>query len=213
MAAPNGTEPAFPVLAALAVLAALPVAVYTTDPAGWITFYNEAAAALWGRRPVVGEERWCGSWRIYQANGNSLPHEQPFITRALRGVWPQRPVGFIERSDGTRTFCRSEVKLMHDDHGSLIGVINVIFDLDSLGPRRSDANIEATAEAEGHVAKLTARERQVFAGVVAGQSTKGVARSLGISPRTVEVHRQNVMFKLNAQSVAELVRLSLHVEL
>ena len=42
-----------------ALLQAMPVAVYTTDEAGRITFYNDAAARLWGRRPVLGEDRWC----------------------------------------------------------------------------------------------------------------------------------------------------------
>src|SRR4051812_15013171 len=43
------------------VLEALPFAVYATDAVGRITFYNEAAVALWGRRPVLGHDRWCGS--------------------------------------------------------------------------------------------------------------------------------------------------------
>ena len=45
-------------------LEALGVAVYTTDAAGRITFFNEAAASFWGRRPELGEE-WCGSWRLF----------------------------------------------------------------------------------------------------------------------------------------------------
>ena len=45
------------------LLNALPVAVYTTDAAGYITFYNEAAAALWGCRPKLNSVQWCGSWR------------------------------------------------------------------------------------------------------------------------------------------------------
>src|ERR1700730_5486789 len=44
------------------LLNALPVAVYMTDHAGRITFYNEAAADLWGHRPELGKDEWCGSW-------------------------------------------------------------------------------------------------------------------------------------------------------
>jgi PAS domain-containing protein len=44
-----------------ALVNALPAAVYTTDPAGRITYYNEAAAALWGYRPDLGKSEWCGS--------------------------------------------------------------------------------------------------------------------------------------------------------
>src|SRR5712664_1002241 len=47
------------------LLHALPAAVYTTDAAGRITFYNEAAAALWGCRPQLDGDQWCGSWRLF----------------------------------------------------------------------------------------------------------------------------------------------------
>ena len=43
------------------IVAALPVAIYVSDAEGVITYYNEAAAQLWGRRPEPGEARWCGS--------------------------------------------------------------------------------------------------------------------------------------------------------
>ena len=46
------------------LLDALPAGVYITDAAGRITFYNEAAVALWGRRPQLNSDRWCGSWRV-----------------------------------------------------------------------------------------------------------------------------------------------------
>jgi PAS domain S-box-containing protein len=45
------------------LLGALPVAVYTTDASGRITYYNEAAAELWGHRPELGKSEFCGSWR------------------------------------------------------------------------------------------------------------------------------------------------------
>ena len=55
---------------------------------------------------------------------------------------------------------------------------------------------------------LTPRERQVLAEIMAGASNKEVGRKLGISPRTVEVHRARVMEKMGAHSLAELVRLA-----
>ena len=54
-------------------LEALGVAVYTTDADGKITFFNEAAAELWGRRPDLGEE-WCGSFRLFWSDGSPLAH-------------------------------------------------------------------------------------------------------------------------------------------
>jgi PAS domain-containing protein len=61
MASMNNTE----------LLEALPVAVYTTDADGRITFYNEAAAELWGHRPELSTSQWCGSWKLYRADGRA----------------------------------------------------------------------------------------------------------------------------------------------
>ncbi|HEY1426281.1 MAG TPA: response regulator FixJ [Caulobacteraceae bacterium] len=56
---------------------------------------------------------------------------------------------------------------------------------------------------------LTARERQVLEGLVAGKANKVIARDLRISPRTVEIYRAHVMAKMEAQSLSELVRMAL----
>lgn len=60
---------------------------------------------------------------------------------------------------------------------------------------------------------LTPRERDVLAGIVAGRATKEVAATLGISPRTAEVHRASVMRKMQARSLAELVQGALRLGL
>jgi two-component system response regulator FixJ len=62
------------------------------------------------------------------------------------------------------------------------------------------------------VASLSMRERQVLNGLVAGQSNKTVALALGISPRTVEVYRANLMTKMKAESLSGLVRMALLAE-
>ena len=62
------------------------------------------------------------------------------------------------------------------------------------------------------LATLSTRERQVLNGLVAGQANKVVAASLGISPRTVEVYRANLMAKMHAASLSELVRMVLVAE-
>jgi two-component system response regulator FixJ len=57
------------------------------------------------------------------------------------------------------------------------------------------------------LAELSDRERQVMTGVVAGLANKSIAYDLNISPRTVEVHRANVMAKMQARNLPELVRM------
>jgi len=65
------------------------------------------------------------------------------------------------------------------------------------------------AELRARLASLSAREKQVLDGLVAGQANKVIAYDLGLSPRTVEVYRANVMTKMQARSLSELVRMSM----
>jgi RNA polymerase sigma factor (sigma-70 family) len=60
-----------------------------------------------------------------------------------------------------------------------------------------------------HLDSLTAREREVLDLMVKGKQNKQIAQDLGVSPRTIEIHRARVMEKMEAHSVAELVRMML----
>ena len=75
--------------------------------------------------------------------------------------------------------------------------------------RRLHENDAIAAYAAGRLAQLTPREREVLDLLVSGCSTKAIARALGASPRTIEVHRARVFEKLHAESLPELVRLVL----
>jgi two-component system response regulator FixJ len=67
------------------------------------------------------------------------------------------------------------------------------------------------AEIEGRLATLSPRERDVLGGLVAGRANKQIAFELGISPRTVEIYRANLMDKMQAGSLSDLVRMALIV--
>ncbi|MEM7377991.1 MAG: response regulator [Pseudomonadota bacterium] len=71
---------------------------------------------------------------------------------------------------------------------------------------RASATAHATADAQRSLDSLTARERDVMYGVCAGHANKVVARQLGLSPRTVEIHRARVFHKFNVDNAQQLVR-------
>lgn len=77
------------------------------------------------------------------------------------------------------------------------------------GPHVHDAERDAVNQ---RIETLSLRERQVLQGLVAGRANKVIAFDLGISPRTVEVYRANVMTKMQASSLSNLVRMALLTE-
>jgi two-component system response regulator FixJ len=76
-----------------------------------------------------------------------------------------------------------------------------------------DAALASRAEAERRIALLSPREQDVLRGLARGYPNKTIAYDLGISPRTVEVHRANAMAKLEARSLSEALRLAFAVGL
>jgi two-component system, LuxR family, response regulator FixJ len=76
--------------------------------------------------------------------------------------------------------------------------------------REHEAEIAAVTE---RLQGLSQRERQVLEGLVAGHPNKTIAYDLGISPRTVEIYRANLMTKMDASSLSQLVRMALIVDM
>jgi PAS domain S-box-containing protein len=107
----------------------LPAAVYTTDAGGRITYFNSAAAKLWGRTPEIGE-LWCGSWRIYKPNGELLAHEECPMAISLKQGREVRGVEAVaERPDGTRVPFMPFPSPIRDSEGNIVGGINLLVDL------------------------------------------------------------------------------------
>jgi two-component system, LuxR family, response regulator FixJ len=94
-------------------------------------------------------------------------------------------------------------KPFEDDR--LIAMIDVALRQAEAGAR-DEAVVQDVAT---RIASLSPRERQVMDGLVAGLSNKMIARDYNISPRTIEVYRANVMTKMQASSLSELVRLAM----
>jgi PAS domain S-box-containing protein len=112
------------------LLEALPVAVYTTDAEGRITFFNQAAADLWGHRPELGSDQWCGSWRLFWPDGRPLPHDQCPMALTLKEGRPVRGIEAVaERPDGSRVNFLPFPTPLRDASGRLIGAINLLMDI------------------------------------------------------------------------------------
>ena len=112
------------------LLDALPAAVYTTDAAGRVTYYNDAAADLWGHRPPLGTTEWCGSWKLYWPDGTPMAHEECPMAVALKENRSVRGMeAAVERPDGTRVPFIPYPTPIHDDAGSLVGAVNMLVDI------------------------------------------------------------------------------------
>jgi two-component system response regulator FixJ len=94
-------------------------------------------------------------------------------------------------------------KPFEDDR--LIGMIEMALKQAEAGARSEAATLDIAARVES----LSPRERQVMDGLVAGLSNKQIAREYNISPRTIEVYRANVMTKMQASGLSELVRMAM----
>ncbi|HZZ63751.1 MAG TPA: PAS domain S-box protein [Roseiarcus sp.] len=112
------------------LLAAIPAAIYTTDATGKITYYNEAAVELAGRRPTLGSDEWCVTWKLYRPDGTPLPHDECPMAVALKEGRPIRGKEAVaERPDGTRIPFIPFPTPLRDASGKLIGAINMLVDV------------------------------------------------------------------------------------
>jgi PAS domain S-box-containing protein len=112
------------------LLAAIPAAIYTTDAAGKITYFNQAAVDLAGRTPTLGSDEWCVSWKLYNPDGTPLPHDQCPMAVALKEGRPIRNAEAVaERPDGTRIPFIPFPTPLRDASGRIVGAINMLVDI------------------------------------------------------------------------------------
>jgi PAS domain S-box-containing protein len=151
------------------LLQALPMAIYTTDAAGKITFFNEAAIDLAGRRPLPGEQ-WCVSWKLFRLDGTPLPHDQCPMAIAIREARPMHgEMAIVERPDGSRLTFAAYPTPLFDDDGSLAGAVNMLVDitgqqeaehiLQGLNTRLEERVLKRTRVAEATFLDLRRSER------------------------------------------------------
>ena len=105
-----------------------PFGFYICDSRGLLTYYNKAAAELWGRKPVPGTEHWSGAWKLYYPDGTPMPAEE-----SPMAVLPEKEVkGFeilVERPDGSFRMLMVFPRLHRDAQNNLETCHFTLFDV------------------------------------------------------------------------------------
>jgi len=109
-----------------------PMAAYAVRaPDGVIVWFNTRAAELWGRAPIVGDtdERFCGAYRLYHADGTPMAHCHTPVALALEtGVSVHAQEVVIEKPDGSRVTVSVHIDPIRDKEGAIVGVVNFFHD-------------------------------------------------------------------------------------
>jgi PAS domain S-box-containing protein len=108
----------------------LPVAIYTCDHHGFISYFNNEAVKLWGRTPDIGTDLWCGSWKIFDTDGNPVSLNDCPMALTLKESRPIRGVEIVvERPDGKRVNVLPHPDPILNENGELVGAVNMLVDI------------------------------------------------------------------------------------
>ncbi len=111
------------------LIAVLPIGVYVCDaPGGAIRLFNRRAVEIWGREPAAAD-RYCGSYRLFDAGGRALAHADSPVSEVLRGAGAHARELAMERPDGTRVTVSFTVSPLRDAAGRLCGAVAAFEDV------------------------------------------------------------------------------------
>lgn len=177
---------------------------FLLDTAGLASRTYESAAALLARAGELEPGCIVTDVRMPEINGLEM-------VRRLTEMGVRQPVIVMTGHadvplaiEAVRAGVKDFVEKPFDDEALLTSIRSAVAE-------QLEASVQAGqgAEVRDRLASLSTRERQVLEGLVAGHANKVIAYDLEISPRTVEVYRANVMTKMQARSLSELVRMAI----
>jgi PAS domain S-box-containing protein len=117
-----------------AILESLPIALYTVDPQGRLTYCNRAAAEFAGREPEIGVDRWCVTSKLFTLDGEPLPQDQCPMAQAIRDGAPRLGVDEViaEAPDGRRRRFIPFATPLRDPDGRIVGGLNMLADVTAI---------------------------------------------------------------------------------
>lgn len=110
----------------------LPTAAYTCDAGGLITYFNSHAVAAWGREPKLNDpaDRFCGSFKLYAADGSPITHAECWMALALRERKEFNGHEIVvQRPEGRRVTVLAHANPISAESGELLGAVNVLVDI------------------------------------------------------------------------------------
>ncbi|HRJ63412.1 response regulator FixJ [Brevundimonas sp. UBA2416] len=180
---------------------------FLLDTASVVSKTYESAAALLARAPNL--EPGCIVTDVRMPDMNGLE-----MVRRLAEIGVRHPVIVMTGHadvplaiEAVRAGVKDFIEKPFDDDALLASIRAAI-----AGQAQAAEQAGRDTELRERLASLSSRERQVLDGLVAGHANKVIAFDLEISPRTVEVYRANVMTKMQARSLSELVRMTILVQ-
>jgi len=154
-------------------LEGMPVAIYTTDAEGVVTFCNRAGLEMAGRTPQIGVDKWSVLWRIFTPEGKPVPAEESPTAIALRERRPIEGIELIgERPDGTRFRYIPHPTPLFDAQGRLTGAANMLIDI----TERHLAELESA-----HLAAIVASSNDA----IVSKTLKGIVRTWNASAERI----------------------------
>ncbi len=189
------------------VLEVLPLAAYTCDSDGLITYFNSHARQLWGRAPKLNDpaDRFCGSFKLFAADGTSIPHDQCWMALALQtGKQYNGCEIIIGRPDGSRATVLAHVSPLRDEFGKILCAVNMIVDISDR--KRAEqiqsqlaAIVESSADAivgkslDGRISSWNAGAERLFG--YTPEEAIGASIMLVIPPEKVDEER-SILYRL-----------------
>ena len=171
-----------------AMIEAVPIAVYTTDAHGRLTFFNQAAVKLSGRVPELNTDQWCVTWKIFLPDGTPLPHDQCPMAMALkRGEVVSGGECIAERPDGTRFWFSPYPAVLRDGQGRITGGINMLVDITArkVAELQSAEQFRAMFDTNPGCVKLVARNGTLLQMNAAGLAMVGASSPEAVIGRSV----------------------------